>query len=59
MKQLLLENKELFSKIEKVEKQLTDHDKDLQNIFTILKKLISLPESAKRNPIGFPYPKKK
>ena len=59
MKQLLLENKELLLKIEKVEKQLTDHDKDLQNIFTILKKLISLPESTKRNPIGFPYPKKK
>jgi hypothetical protein len=37
MKQLLLENKELFLKIEKVEKQLTNHDKDLQNIFTILK----------------------
>ena len=59
MKQLLLENKELFLKIEKVEKQLTNHDKDLQNIFTVLKKLIPLPESAKRNPIGFPYPKKK
>ena len=39
MKQLLLENKELFLKIEKVEKQLTNHDKDLQNIFTILKKI--------------------
>ena len=37
MKQLLLENKELFLKIEKVEKQLTNHDKDLHNIFTILK----------------------
>ena len=59
MKQLLLENKELFLKIEKVEKQLTGHDKDLQNIFTILKKLISIPDSSKRNPIGFPYPKKK
>ncbi len=59
MKQLLLENKELFLKIEKVEKQLTNHDKDLQNIFTILKKLIPLPETVKRNPIGFPYPKKK
>jgi hypothetical protein len=59
MKQLLLENKELFLKIEKVEKQLTDHDKDLQNIFTILKKLIPLSETVKRNPIGFPYPKKK
>ena len=59
MKQLLLENKELFLKIEKVEKQLTNHDKDLQNIFTILKKLIPLPETVKRNPFGFPYPKKK
>jgi hypothetical protein len=59
MKQLLLENKELFLKIEKVEKQLTNHDKDLQNIFTILKKLISIPDSTKRNPKGFPYPKKK
>ena len=59
MKQLLLENKELLLKIDKAEKKLTDHDKDLQNIFTILKKLISLPESTKRNPIGFPYPKKK
>ena len=59
MKQLLLENKELFLKIEKVEKQLINHDKDLQNIFTILKKLIPLPETVKRNPIGFPYPKKK
>jgi hypothetical protein len=59
MKQLLLENKELFLKIEKVEKQLTNHDKDLQNIFTILKKLIPLPETVNRNPIGFPYPKKK
>jgi len=59
IKQLLHENKELFSKIEKVEKQLTNHDKDLQNIFTILKKLISIPDSTKRNPIGFPYPKKK
>ena len=59
MKQLLLENKELLLKIDKAEKKLTDHDKDLQNIFTVLKKLIPLPESAKRNPIGCPYPKKK
>jgi len=59
MKQILLENKALFLKIEKVEKQLTGHDKELQNIFTILKKLISIPDSTKRNPIGFPYPKKK
>ena len=59
MKQLLLDNKELFLKIEKIERKLTEHNKDLQNIFTILKKLLQAPEPAKRNPIGFPYPKKK
>ena len=59
MKQLLLDNKELFLKIEKIERKLTEHDKDLQNIFTILKKLLQAPEPVKRNPIGFPYPKKK
>ena len=40
MKQLLLDNKELFLKIEKIENKLTAHDKDLQNIFAILKKLL-------------------
>ena len=53
MKQLLLENKELFLKIEKVEKRLTNHDKDLQNIFTILKKLIPLPETDKEIQLDF------
>jgi hypothetical protein len=37
MKQLLIDNKELFLKIEKIENKLTEHDKDLENIFTILK----------------------
>lgn len=59
MKQMLLDNKELYSKIEKIETKLTDHDKDLQNIFIILKKLLQVPDPVKRNPIGFPYPKKK
>ena len=59
MKQLLLDNKELFLKIEKIENKLTAHDKDLQNIFTILKKLLQTSDTVKRNPIGFPYPKKK
>ena len=59
MKQLLLDNKELFLKIEKIERKLTEHDKDLQNIFIILKKLLIAPEPIKRIPIGFPYPKKK
>ena len=59
MKQLLLDNKELFLKIEKIENKLTAHDKDLQIIFVILKKLLQTPDTVKRNPIGFPYPKKK
>lgn len=59
MKQLLLDNKELFLKIEKIERKLIAHDTDLQNIFTILKKLLQAPGPVKRNPIGFPYPKKK
>jgi hypothetical protein len=37
MKQLLIDKKELFLKIEKIENKLTVHDKDLENIFTILK----------------------
>ena len=59
MKQALLDNKELFLKIEKIERKLTGHDQDLQNIFTVLKKLLQAPAPAERNPIGFPYPKKK
>lgn len=59
MKQMLLDNKDLFLKIEKIERKLTEHDQDLQNIFAILKKLLQPPEPAKRNPVGFPYPKKK
>ena len=58
MKQLLIDNKELFIKIEKLEKQLMGHDEDLKNIFVILKKLLQKPETAARNPIGFPYPNK-
>ena len=59
MKQMLLDNKELFIKIDKLEKKMTAHDEDLKNIFIILKKLLQEPNTVKRNPIGFPYPNKK
>jgi hypothetical protein len=58
MKQALLDNKELFLKIERIEKKLTGHDEELENIFKILKKLLQ-PASVKRKAIGFPYPNKK
>ncbi|HMG82038.1 MAG TPA: ORF6N domain-containing protein [Ferruginibacter sp.] len=58
MKELLLDNKELFLKIERIEKKLTGHDEDLGNVFKILKKLLQ-PDPVKRKAIGFPYPNKK
>lgn len=57
MKQLLLDNKDLYLKIEKIENKLTAHDEDIQNIFVILKKLLQ-PTPVKRKAIGFPYPNK-
>ena len=59
MKELLLDNKELFIKIDKLERDMTRHDEDLKNIFIILKKLVQDPNPVKRNPIGFPYSNKK
>lgn len=57
MKQLLLDNKDLYLKIEKIENKLTANDEDIQNIFVILKKLLQ-PTPIKRKAIGFPYPNK-
>jgi len=57
MKQLLLDNKDLYLKIERIENKLTAHDEDIQNIFVILKKLLQ-PPPIKRKIIGFPYPNK-
>jgi hypothetical protein len=58
MKQLLLDNRDLFLKIEKIERKLTGHDEDIENVFKILKKLLQEPP-VKRKPVGFPYPNKK
>ncbi len=57
IKQLLLDNKDLYLKIERIENKLTAHDEDIQNIFVILKKLLQ-PPPIKRKVIGFPYPNK-
>ena len=57
MKQLLLDNKDLYLKIERIENKLTAHDEDIQNIFVILKKLLQ-PPPIKRKAIGFPYTNK-
>lgn len=39
MKELLLDNKELLLKIEKIERKLTGHDADIDKIFKILKQI--------------------
>lgn len=59
MKQAILDNKEILSRIDKIEKKLTAHDTDLETVFKALKKLLQQPEPATRKSIGFPYPNKK
>ena len=59
MKQLLMDNKDLLLRMEKIEHNLLQKDEDVKTIFNILKKLLEQPEPAPREPVGFPYPNKK
>ncbi len=52
MKQLILDNKDLWMKIEKIEQHLIKHDEEIKTIFAYLKKLL-IQENKPRNPIGF------
>ena len=52
MKQLILDNKDLWMKIEKIEQHLVKNDEEIKTIFAYLKKLL-VPENKPRNPIGF------
>lgn len=58
MKQLILDNKDLALKIEKIEQHLVKHDEEIKIVFQYLKKLL-IPETKPRKAIGFPYPNKK
>lgn len=58
MKQLLLDNKDLALKIEKIEQHLIKHDEEINTVFQYLKKLL-VQENKPRKAIGFPYPNKK
>ena len=57
MKQLILDNKDLWMKIEKIEQHLLKNDKEIKNIFAYLKKLL-IQENKPRTPIGFKVPGK-
>jgi phage regulator Rha-like protein len=57
MKQLILDNKDLWMKIEKTEQHLLKNDEEIKTIFAYLKKLL-IQENKPRNPIGFKVPGK-
>jgi len=52
MKQLILDNKDLGMKIEKIEQHLLKNDEEIKTVFVYLKKLF-IQENKPRNPIGF------
>lgn len=52
MKQVILYNKDLWMKIEKIEQHLIKHDEEIKTVFAYLKKLL-IQEDKPRNPIGF------
>ncbi|MEO7445327.1 MAG: ORF6N domain-containing protein [Ferruginibacter sp.] len=53
MKELLLMNKDILLKLEKLEKGSDKHDKEIQLIFSYIKKLIETPVKPKTSRIGF------
>jgi len=58
MKHALLDNKELWQKIEKIEQAMQKQDGEVKTIFKILKQLLVKGEKP-RQPIGFKVPGKK
>lgn len=58
MKQVLLDNKELWQKIEKIEQALLKKDEEVNGIFKLLKQLL-IKEEKPRQPIGFKVSPKK
>ena len=53
MKELVMLNKDILLKLEKLEKSSDKHDKDIQIIFSYIKKLIEQPVKEKTTRIGF------
>jgi hypothetical protein len=57
MRQLILDNKELWQKLEKIEQSLSKKDEEINSIFKILKQIL-IKEEKPRTPIGFKVPSK-
>jgi hypothetical protein len=52
MKQILISHKDILLQLEKMERKLTGHDKEIQLIFKYLKQLLNPPQQPRRT-IGF------
>src|SRR6185503_5262487 len=52
MREMIMTNKDILLQLEKMEKRLSGHDKDIQIIFKYLKQLINQPSQPRRR-IGF------
>jgi len=53
MREMIMTNKDILLQLEKIEKKLSGHDKDIQLIFKYLKQLLIPPEHPPRPKIGF------
>jgi hypothetical protein len=58
MKQLILDNKDLWMKIERIEQHLIKQDEEIKTVFAYFKKLL-IQENKPRNQIGFRIPGQK
>jgi len=52
LRQILFHHKELAYKLEELERKISGHDEDIQNIFEAIRQLMAPPEKPKRR-IGF------
>ena len=52
IREMLMNNKDILLKLEKIEKKATEHDEDIQVIFKYLKKLLNEPNPP-RKAIGY------
>jgi hypothetical protein len=57
MKHLILDKKDLWIKIEKIEQHLLKNEEEIKAVFAYLKKLL-IQENKPWNPIGFKVPGK-
>jgi hypothetical protein len=53
MREMILTNKDILLRLEKIEQKVMDHDEDMQLIFKYVKQLLSPPPQKPKTRIGF------